>query len=296
LLLAHVIRRGVQHQQHLGAGFPRRARRLRLPGIGADVDPELDLGVVWTDGERPERAPGVLADVQPEADLADLEDAGAIAGLEITLLVEHGVVRQSLLVIGRRDPSVTHNGSRVVPIALVEMRMPDHERDPGNLPRHALQGGRALAIEAVSQEQVLGRVAAQRELRGYQQVGARGARFCAVFEDLGGVAGEITDDAIDLRDRDLYFAAHRASLPSGRELPAPRGRPIIVRRFGGSPRSFEGRHALAEGYRYAPRSRSGSVERARGWQSVPAPRVAARASRHRLRVRAHRVVAALHHP
>src|SRR5215467_4348874 len=95
------------------------------------------------------------------------------------------------------------------------MVMADHERDARDLRRQALESGRAVAVEAVTQEQILGGVAAQRELRSDQQIGPGGARLFAVFEDLRGVAGEITDDAVDLRDRDLDDAAHRGKSTIG---------------------------------------------------------------------------------
>src|SRR5262249_8404847 len=86
-----------------------------------------------------------------------------------------------------------------------------------------------------------------------------------------------------------------ASLPSGPGTPrtarATYNRPAQSVDRG----PLEGRRTFSEDHRHAPRGRSGSVERSRCGKSVPAPRIPARAPRDRLRVRAHRVVAALRH-
>src|SRR6266849_6859971 len=95
------------------------------------------------------------------------------------------------------------------------MRMPDDERDAAHLARQALERGAAVAIETSAQQKIFRRVAAQRELRGKHQVDTGGERTFAISEDLGGVAGKVADDTVDLGNRDLDDARHPASLPSG---------------------------------------------------------------------------------
>ena len=51
--------------------------------------------------------------------------------------------------------------------------------------------------------------------RKFVELSAGGARKFAVSEDLGGVAGKVADDTVDLGNRDLDDARHPASLASG---------------------------------------------------------------------------------
>src|SRR5689334_23550184 len=85
--------------------------------------------------------------------------------------------------------------------------------DLAHLARQALERAAAIPVETVAQEQVFRRVTAQRELRSQDEVRSGGARILAIPQDLGGVAREIADNAVDLGNRDLDDARHRASLP-----------------------------------------------------------------------------------
>jgi hypothetical protein len=167
-------------------------------------------------GERPQRPPGVLADVQAEADIPDLEHARTLAGLEVALLVEHGVVRERVLVVRRRDLPVAHHRSGVVPPAALLVRMADDQGDAVHVAGQARHRGLAFAVEAVAQQQILRRVAAQGQLRGEEQIRPGAARPLTVAKDLGRVAREIADDAVHLGDRDLDCAAHRPKSTIGK--------------------------------------------------------------------------------
>ena len=66
----------------------------------------------------------------------------------------------------------------------------------------ALEGPQVIEDEAAAQQQVLGRVAGQRQLREGDEVGAEVAGAVGVLDDLVGVALEVADGGVDLGQRD----------------------------------------------------------------------------------------------
>ena len=111
-LLMSVIRRPVRHDDQLGAGRFRERRR---------------------GGE-----PDVLADDRRAPDAVDVEDAGFAVRREITLLVEHGVIRKHRFPIHLRDRTVPNDCHGVVAHAFAKLRKA-HQR------RHAAHTGRKRA-------------------------------------------------------------------------------------------------------------------------------------------------------
>ena len=190
--LAEVEGRRVQHAQHLGAGH--------LGGLAGFVEP------------------GVFADHEAETEAVDLEHHGALtsvaAGGEIAPLVEHLVVGQFAFAVGRDDaPPREHRGRVVALLHRVRlrpniapitelMRMPDHHhqaRQIGERARAVRQGVGAGLHEGGSQQQVFGRVAAQAEFGREHEAGALRVGTAGGVDDLRGVAGEVADGGIDLR-------------------------------------------------------------------------------------------------
>jgi hypothetical protein len=183
-LLALVIRRGVDRQDGL------RARRLGH--------------------RRGVRGPHVLADGQPEAHPFQLEDARLLASSEVALLVEHLVIGQIVLARHRGDAPVADQRCGVVaPAVGAELGEADHQAGALHLGREALERAAAIGEEALAQQQVLGRIAAQRQLGRQHQVGARGARARAELKDARRVAGEVADGAVDLSRGDQDAVGHR---------------------------------------------------------------------------------------
>ena len=67
-----------------------------------------------------------------------------------------------------------------------------------------LAGGQEMGL----QQQVLGRVAVDRQLREHHQLGAGLAGALDAVDDLGGVAVDVTDGGVDLGQRDAQRAVH----------------------------------------------------------------------------------------
>jgi hypothetical protein len=152
-------------------------------------------------GDRALGAPHVLAHgdahLHPR-DLVELE--GTVAGGEVPLLVEHGVVRQEALVVRPHDhPVGTHRGRVAqVPVGVDEA---DHRRAParagGDLVERLAVGGH----EAGLQHQILGWVPREGELREHGQVAAGRLRLLVRGQHPVDVAVEVTDHRVDLAQR-----------------------------------------------------------------------------------------------
>jgi hypothetical protein len=109
--LADVIRRRVDHRQHLGAASAGQFGRLLEPGV--------------------------LADEQADVDTARLEHAGALPRREVAALVEHLVVGQFALGVGLEDAAFLDDAGRVV-AQLHGHRLAAHAA-AGRMPDHHVQ-------------------------------------------------------------------------------------------------------------------------------------------------------------
>ena len=183
--LAHVIGRGIDDQQGLGPG------RLRL-ACGA-------------------RKPGVFANQESETHAAGLEHQGFAAGCEVALLVEHLVVRQFALGIGRKHATVTEHRRRVVALldgdrtgaVITTGWMADHHPQTGQrrqLGRQFAQLAHGRFHEGAAHHQILRRIAGQRQFRRQQHLRARGMGAARRLGNALAVAGEIADREIELRN------------------------------------------------------------------------------------------------
>jgi hypothetical protein len=86
---------------------------------------------------------------------------------------------------------------------------PDNGRGLADLGGHPLGGGPAGGQERRLEDQVLGRVAGQRELGEDHQVGAGGGRLGVGAQHPPDIAVEVPDDRVDLRPREPQ-PLHRA--------------------------------------------------------------------------------------
>ena len=122
-------------------------------------------------------------------------------GAEVARLVEDPVVGQEALAVDGLDAAVGHDRRRVVAVA-VPLREADHRdagphrgRDPvERLARRGREGG--------PQQQVLRRVAGDRELRDERDVGAGLGGVGEGRRDQRGVAVDVADDRVQLGQRD----------------------------------------------------------------------------------------------
>ncbi len=137
--------------------------------------------------------------VSPES-----EQEEVVAGREVAVLVEDAVVRQEALAVDAADLAARQDVAGVREIG-VEVGGADERHDPLRLGGDRLDRPAGGADEPRAQQQVLRRVAGDRELREEDEVGAGIPRRGEPVEDPGPIAVEIADDAVDLGERESHF-------------------------------------------------------------------------------------------
>ena len=219
--------------RHRRVGRPRREHRLAF-GEAARVvrrAVEVDDHLCATGGlgeDRAGRAPRVLADRDADADAGDdVEGARIRARCEVALVVEHRVVRQELLAVHTVHAAVRAHGRRVVQVA-PRLREADDRRAASGARRELVERFSGLGDERGAEQEVLRRIAGDRQLRKDDEIGAGGLGGLVRLEDAVDVAREVTDDDVDLGGRDAETRHHPRI---GRHFPATSGR-----RSGGSHR------------------------------------------------------------
>ena len=105
----------------------------------------------------------------------DVDHRTARPGLEVALLVEDAVVGQVDLAVDRVHGAVGEHGGGVVRL-LGALGEADDGDDPARLASELPQRARGVREEVLLEQQVLGRVAGQRELGKQHELGARLAR------------------------------------------------------------------------------------------------------------------------
>ena len=93
----------------------------------------------------------------------DLHHARLAARLEIAFLVEYPVIRQMLLAVAGQQLAIGDHRRRVVALAVFQPRVADHHIDAAHLVLQAAQALLDAQLHARTQQQVLGRIAAQRQ-------------------------------------------------------------------------------------------------------------------------------------
>ena len=171
-----------------------------MVGRAVDVDEELGAAEGLHRG-RSRGVPDVLAHVHGEGRLARREDLGLGARLEVAVLVEDAVVRQILLVIDPGSDSVVQHGRRVEDVvALVDEA--HHDREPPRDACHLVERLQIRLDEGGLEQEILGRIAGDRELGEGHQLGAERARPLDRVHDHADVAVEVADRGVDLPQGD----------------------------------------------------------------------------------------------
>ncbi len=174
LLVVERVRRSVDHHEQL------RACRLRRAG-GA-------------------RLPNVFADQKRRSNAVEIDDAGVLAVLEIALLVEYRVVRQLLLAVVRERLTLSNEDRRIEDALGGVLGIADENCNPVSFRAYALDRRGDLPAQALVKQQVLRRIAAQRELGEEHDIGVEPlARVHRRVENTLCVAGDISDKKIELR-------------------------------------------------------------------------------------------------
>ncbi len=175
-----------------------------VEGRGGEVDEQLRAREREVGGGRA-RLPHVLADGRAEQAVAEPDEDEVAPGREVAVLVEDAVVGEEALAHDRLDLAVRADRGGVEEVAVVVRRADERDhvaRLGGDLGERAL--GRA--DEARPQEEVLGRIAGDRELGEEDDVGAQPARLLEARDDLVPVSRQVADDRVDLRERQPHAA------------------------------------------------------------------------------------------
>ena len=114
------------------------------------------------------------------------------------------------------------------------MRIADQRNDAARLVRHLVKCALGGPDEARPEQQVLRRVAGDRELGEEDQLDAEALRFVDPPDDPVAVSGEIADDGVDLREAEPQFA------PPSRKPSVPTVGILIDPRFNGPRGSANG--------------------------------------------------------
>ena len=184
LALAEVVRRGRDVEHAVGAERSRLGDRVGQPDVLADRQRERTAGSDDVQRPAPRR--------------------------ERPLLVEDAVVGQLALVVARHDAPVGEHQRRVAHAVAVQPRTP-HDQRQLHLCGQQLGLGLAGAQEGRAQQQILGRVAGDRELGGEHQLGTRARGIGTGVGDALPVLGERSDREVELGQREAEHRFHRSS-------------------------------------------------------------------------------------
>ena len=156
--------------------------------------------------------PAVFAYGKPDPNPVQLDDRAAVAGLEVALLVEDAVVRQEDLVIDGRDLAVVQERGGVEEITVLVDKA-DHGGDVRGGPCDHAELREVVADECRLEDEVLGRIAGDRQLRKADDVGARGARLVHPADDQPRISGQVTDGWVDLGESNPHNSILTAPSP-----------------------------------------------------------------------------------
>src|SRR5204862_6310531 len=134
-----------------------------VEGRGGEVHDQLRPGQREIGGGRA-RLPDVLADRGADEDAAATEEEKVAAGGEVAVLVEDAVVREVVLAVHPAQRSVREHAAGVREVAL-EDGAADEGRDPLRRGDDLVERGPGRLDEPWPQEQVLGWIAGDGELR-----------------------------------------------------------------------------------------------------------------------------------
>jgi hypothetical protein len=145
--------------------------------------------------------PHVLADRHSEDLADDLEQQRLRARLEVALFVKHAVVGKAPLPVDC-DLAVRAHGRSVVQDPAVGLHEAHHRGDPHAGGRNSRERLADVVDEVALADEVLGRIAGERQLGDQENVGLAGDGRLHGIDDESGVAGDVAHRAVDLRERD----------------------------------------------------------------------------------------------
>ncbi len=152
--------------------------------------------------------PDVLANDQAEAEAIEIDHRRTVAGLEVALLVEHGVVRQRNLAVIAEDLAVADQRRAVVDRVADVLRIAEIDGDAAHAVADFRKPGLDSCTQAPMQQQILGRIAAERELGEQHEVAAvLVARTRRVLDHLVRVRVDRADARVQLRETDPHPSA-----------------------------------------------------------------------------------------
>ena len=146
--------------------------------------------------------PDVFADGQPDGQVADRDQRPLRSRLEVALLVEDAVVGQDHLPVDGLHRAVGEHGAGVVYV-LGKLGESDQRHDPVDLRGEELECLACIAEEVLLEQQILGRVAGDRQLRKQHQLSAGALRGVDPVGDLFLVTGDVPDRRIHLAQGEL---------------------------------------------------------------------------------------------
>jgi hypothetical protein len=142
--------------------------------------------------------PDVLADGGADVRVAEPEQDEVAPFREVAVFVEDAVVRQVLLPIDGADSAICADDTRIREVA-IEPRHAHESHDIAGLVRDLDEGAACGSDEAWAKEEVLGRVAGDRQLWKDDEIRTGATRLPEEGEDLPAVPVEIADDRVQLR-------------------------------------------------------------------------------------------------
>ena len=177
----------------------------RVVGRSGDVHDQGRPGQRLLGGRR-SGLPDVLAHRQPDAVRTDVQHSPGGAGLEVALLVEHTVVGQVHLAIDGVDGAVGKHRGGVVHVLGALGKADDRDR-PARVRCQLLERCARAREEVLAQEQILGRVAGERQLGEQDQIGVRPAPGLVTGADQREVAVDVADGCVQLAQRQAHVSA-----------------------------------------------------------------------------------------
>ena len=141
--------------------------------------------------------------VRPRRCAADVDDGAGRAGLEVALLVEDAVVGQVDLAVDRVHGAVGEDGGGVVDV-LGALGKADDGDEPARVGGQLAQRRRRVGEEVLLEQQILGRVAGERELGKQDELGAGIARGADPRADALGVAFDVADGGVHLAQGEAH--------------------------------------------------------------------------------------------
>ena len=145
--------------------------------------------------------PDVLADRDADGHVSEPKQHEVAAGCEVAVLVEHAVVREEVLAVDALHAAVRADGARIREVE-VEPGRADERDDAVRRGRDLLDRRSRCADESRAQQEILGRIAGCGELGKDDEVRTRGSGALEILQDPRPVSVEVSDDDIDLRQRD----------------------------------------------------------------------------------------------